>query len=393
MNAISRRLLGLLLLLLFVAVIPSPAKPAKADSVPSLQSGAIAEDGRTGRVYLAQPASDSVFVLAAGSTSLLAVLRVPAAPSALALDSLHGRIYVASDAAGLVSAFDTRTYHLIHVYSVGGHPAGLFLTGRGKYLDIADGAAGTLSRLTLATPGTAPAQMFNVGPATAPTALLSPHSAALGSQAFVWAHGFNPGEPVAVSWGVRPLARGVADAMGVAMITFHVPAGTALGNHLVIVQGQWPDRRTSSGLVNVIPAPPVRPHAVKRPARQPKAHATSLLKQILAPAITLPLSLPGTRSTQATHAAKGTHAAPAGHASQSSNARHAAPSAPQKAAGIRIPIALLTIVLLPLVLLALKMAAARRRRARNGTNKAAGKRGKRSKAGAPRAPTPLKKAS
>ena len=65
-----------------------------AAGLPGGQSGAIAEDRQLGRLYVAQPASNVVFVLAASTMDVQAVLKIPPSPSAIVVDETSHRVYV-----------------------------------------------------------------------------------------------------------------------------------------------------------------------------------------------------------------------------------------------------------------------------------------------------------
>jgi len=337
----------------------------------------VAQDVAVGRTYLAQPLSNAIFVLASGSMELLSVLRVPASPTGLVVDTRHHLLYVSADKAGVISVYDDRTYRLTRRYGVGGDPAGLALARQGQQLLMTDDIDGSLRALTLSGSYQPPSQLFVLSSSTMPLALLAPRSAWSGEEAMTWGQGFTPGERVALSWGVQPVGGDVANAVGIVMVRFRVPRGTTLGDHLVILQGAR-SGKSESGLLRVVPAPPAprpRPLRHKRGAARSVA---SLLQAVLAPSVTIPLSLP------ASHTAR--------RASRT-RALHTKSVARVAAGGLRVPLALLPLVLLPLALALRRIGRGRRRAKGRATAKAGTGPPVGGKGGATRPSPPLKKAS
>ncbi len=248
---------------------------------PHGRSGAVGQDPVLRRLYVAQPASNSVLVLNSRSMALLGVLRVPPAPSAIAVDAGRHRLYVASDSAGVLSVFDEHSLHLVRTVALGGYPSGLMLIDRGRDLLLTGGISGAIERLPLfPTPGR-PIAVAALDAVT--TLLLAPASASSGQSVLAFGGGYTPGEPVDLSWGVTRLAVFHADSTGTLMGRFRVPRHVALGPYLVILMGRW-STRTLSTLLTVIPAPPPPRHA-KSPATKPP----TMLQKILTPRLVLPV--------------------------------------------------------------------------------------------------------
>lgn len=339
---------------------------AYGQDAPPAQSSAMTQVSSSGHIYIIQPVSNSVFIRAR-NMSLLSVLAVPATPSALAADPLRRRVYVASDAAGMISVIDDRTYRVIHIYAVGGHPRGLALLDQGRTLLVSDGVSGDMEQFSPLAAASKPRELLTIGPAAASTVELTPRPAAMGGHVLAWARGFSPGEPVEVfwvSWGARPLARVRANPAGIVTIPFQAPSGISLGQHLVILYGQW-STTSESTLLDVIHAPPTPKIAHRAmPPRPP-----SLLQRLLAPSITLPL--------------------PFGGAARHPRHGHGAATAPPAHAGLRIPVLFMAGALPPL--LGLIVLRGRRRRKARKAAKNAGKKGQ--KGGGAAAAPPLKKAS
>ncbi len=364
-------------MLLLALFVPSVAH-AQGRS-PTSQGSAVAQDVAVGRTYLAQPLSNAIFVLASGSMELLSVLRVPASPTGLVVDTRRHLLYVSADKAGVISVYDDRTYRLARRYGVGGHPAGLALARQGQQLLMTDDSDGSLRALTLSGSYQLPSQLFVLSSSTMPLALLAPRSAWSGEEAMTWGQGFTPGERVALSWGVQPVGGDVANAVGIVMVRFRVPRGATLGDHLVILQGAR-SSKSESGLLRVVPAPP----ASRPPMRYKRGDtrsAASLLQAVLAPSVTIPLSLPGSHTTRRASRAR---------------ALHTKSVARVTAGGLRVPLALLSVVLLPLALALHRIGRGRRRAKGRATAKAGKGPPAGGKGGAPRAARPsppLQKAS
>lgn len=282
-------------LCLFLAVVCA-LLPYAAQADNGGEGGVIATDSHMGRVYMAQPHSNHVFVLSVDGSQLIDVLSVPPAPTALAVDARHGLLYVASDAAGTITRFDATTDHATRTYRVPGHPAGLAVVDGGRTLLVTDASGGTLRALAVGSFSTRGATRSGplsvqdrlvLGPSVAPSVLLAPQRTWIGGSPIVWARGFTAGEPVEVSWGIQPLAQWPADPAGEVTGRIVVPAHIALGDHLLILQGQW-SKRAESALVTVVAAPP----PPKRPKRiAPTAHRP-LWESVLAPSVTLVMPAP-----------------------------------------------------------------------------------------------------
>jgi hypothetical protein len=274
---VSRSIIALVL-----AAMLGTATVAHADGLPP-QSGAMAVDTTSNHLYIAQPHSNAVFVLAAGTMRLLTVLDVPPSPSAITVDPARGRIYVASDAAGMITAFDDRTFNLLHIYNVGGHPSGLAMTDRGKTLLIGDGVDGTTQRLQALAPQRGLLQVFSVGTAGSSLLLAAPGTAWSGEQVRVWGRGFAPGERVGVYWEWARLTHVVANAAGMIKATVQVPPRVPLDTQLIIANGEQ-SKVSTSAMLHVVHAPPP-------PKVHHKVHVvkTSLLQQLLAPTVTVPI--------------------------------------------------------------------------------------------------------
>lgn len=282
-------------LCLFLAVVCA-LLPYAAQADNGGEGGVIATDSHMGRVYMAQPHSNHVFVLSVDGSQLIDVLSVPPAPTALAVDARHGLLYVASDAAGTITRFDATTDHATRTFRVPGHPAGLAVVDGGRTLLVTDGDGGTLRAVAVGPFSTRGATQsgplsvqdrFVVGPSVEPTVLLAPQRTWTGGSPIVWARGFTPGEPVEVSWGIQPLAHWPADHVGEVTGRIVVPAHIALGDHLLILQGQW-SKRAESALVMVVapPPPPKRPKKVVPTVHRP------LWESVLAPSVTLVMPAP-----------------------------------------------------------------------------------------------------
>ncbi len=254
-----------------------------ADGIPQgQQSGAIAQDPATGQVYLAQPFSDSLFILTSKGLHLLAVLRMPPSPSAIAVDPDHHFVYVASDPAGMISVIDSRTFRVVRIYPLGGHPDGLTLLDHGATLLISDGASGAVQRLSVQAHTDQPQQVFSIGPAAAAAVLFAPTTVYPGQDVLAWARGFRPGEPIDIDWGIQPLLKTRAGRYGIVKVHVAVPAQTDLGLHLVIINGKW-STTSKSGLLNVVRAPVVRKRKKATPSKKPVTPALlALLTQTVA---------------------------------------------------------------------------------------------------------------
>jgi hypothetical protein len=269
---------------LVLLLIAGDPPPSYADGVsPGQQSGAIVQDTATGHVYIAQPVSNSLFVLTAKGTHLVTILRVPPSPTAIAVDTEHHLVYVASDPSGMVSVFDSRTFHVVHIYPLGGHPDGLTLLERGKTLLISDGVSGSIQQLAINADADQAKQVFAIGPAAAPVVLFAPATVYAKQRALVWARGFRSREPIEIDWGVQPLAETRANEVGIVTAHIVVPAQVDLGTHLVIVNGKW-STISESGLLNVVRAPVV--HKLKRAVKKPTA---SPLLALLAQTVAIPI--------------------------------------------------------------------------------------------------------
>ncbi len=269
-------------LLMALTMMLGTASVVHADGLPP-QSGAMAVDTTSNHLYIAQPHSNAVFVLAAGTMRLLTVLDVPPSPSAITIDAARGRVYVASDAAGMITAFDDRTFKLLHIYNVGGHPSGLAMTDRGKTLLIGDGVDGATQRMEALAPQRGLLQVFTVGAAGSSLLLAAPGTAWSGEQVRVWGRGFAPGETVGVYWEWASLTHVVANAAGMIKATVQVPPHVPLDTQLIIANGEQ-SKVSTSVMLHVVHAPPPpklhhKPHVVK----------TSLLQQLLAPTVTVPI--------------------------------------------------------------------------------------------------------
>ena len=359
------------------------ARGAVADGGPA-QSGAMTQVASSGHIYIAQPVSDSLFVRDR-QLNLLTVLAMPAHPTALAADPARRRVYVASDDAGMISVIDDRTYQVIHIYPVGGHPDGLALSRDGKTLLISDGVSGAVQRFSPLAARSQPQQLFTIGPGAAPGVEMAPQTAAMGGQALAWSRGFSPHEPVAVywvSWGTQPLARVRADAGGFVNVTFQVPMGIAVGQHLVILYGKW-STTSQSGLLDVVPAPPP-PKRVKKVVR---VAPPSLLQRLLVPSFVLPFPAGGAAHPKHAGHGQGTAAKGTGQGTAAKGAATHAATAPPSG-GTRIP-ALYVVAVLPVLLLMILRMGRKRVKARKARK--AELQGKKGKKGA--APRPAKKAA
>lgn len=259
-----------------LALLPGAALAAGSQG----QAGAIGEDHGLGRLYLAPPASNVVFVMSASTMAVEVILKVPPSPAAIAVDSSRHRVYVASDAAGVISVFDGRTCRLLRTLPVGGHPGGLTLAAGGTALLVTDRVSGALQRVPLTPVPGDPGQIFTAGSSAAPVLVLAPPSGPIGARGAAWSRGFYPGEPVVLYWGVQPLARFRADRSGIGTTSFRVPGGVSLGQHLVIMMGQVSTRSVST-LLTVVPVP--RPPKPRRHVPPPP----SLLARLLAPRLVL----------------------------------------------------------------------------------------------------------
>lgn len=356
------------------------ARDAVADGGPA-QSGAMAQVASSGHVYIAQPASDSLFVRDR-QLNLLTVLAMPAHPAAIVADPLRRRVYVASDDAGMISVIDDRTYRIIHIYPTGGHPDGLALSKDGKTLLISDGVSGAVQRFSPLVAKSQPRQILTIGPGATPGVEMAPQTAAMGNQALAWSRGFTPHEPVDVywvSWGTQPLASVRADAGGFVNVTFQVPSGISVGQHLVILYGKW-STTSQSGLLNVVPAPP-KPKPVKKVVR---VAPPSLLQRLLAPSFVLPFPPSGAAQSKQTGHSQATAAKGAAAHAATVAAKGAAHTATAPApGGTRIP-ALYVAAVLPVLLVVILRMGRKRVKARKARKaEAQGKKGK--KGAAPRA--------
>lgn len=360
-----------LVLALAMTLAAGAVAPAQAAGP---QSGAIASDSASNHLYIAQPRSNAVFVLAAKDMRLLTVLDVPPTPAAIAVDPARGRVYVASDDAGMITAFDDRTFALLHIYAVGGHPSGLTLVDRGKTLLIGDSMSGATQRLAVLSPKGRLRQVFTAGGDGSSLLLLAPSTVWSGQQARVWARGFSPGEPVGVYWGWQPLVSAVANAAGIVKATFEVPRHVARDTHLIILNGRW-SKVSASGLIHVIAAP-------RAPTIHHKRHMirTSLLQQVMAPAVTVPVPAAVVRLyAQLTHHTtpapaparssgsvhRQARVAPVRHGQPASAPHHAARVAPPAAvsgARVRVPVVLIAPEGLILLLLVVRKMLRRRKR-------------------------------
>lgn len=268
------------------APLAAPGVAVAARGNPPGQSGAVAQDTGLGRVYVAQPVSATVLVLATRGMQLQTILKVPPAPSALAVDPTHHRLYVASDPAGTVSVFDDRSGRLLRRATIGGHPGGLALTGGGHALIVTDTVSGAVLRMPVLPALGAPAQVLSIGPDGTQNVLLAPQSTWARHQTLLWARGFQPDEPVDIYWGIHLLKRAAADRAGVVISRITIPAGAGTGPNLVIVMGQW-SAHSDSTILRVVRTPP----ASKRKPASPKPHGGTLdvLHRLLAPHLVLTL--------------------------------------------------------------------------------------------------------
>jgi len=245
------------------------------------QSGAIALDPTLGVTYLAQPVSNTVFVLSSKDSSLLGVLDTPPSPTGLAVDSRKHLLYVSSDRTGVVTVFNEKTRRVIRTLAIGGHPAGLSLMNKGQALLVTDSESGTIQELPLGAKGGSPIELLNVGPGADSSAMLSPSSAPKGTHVLAWGRGFAPGEAVEAYWGLTPLVRARANGTGMVRAHFIVPRRAPLGQQLIVLIGQHTTHSESTLLTVIKTPPPPKRIPVKAPPPKP------LLQRLLGPKLML----------------------------------------------------------------------------------------------------------
>ncbi len=263
----------LLVVLLFACLAPAllgPTTVAAAASggklVKPLQGGAIVSDSALGVLYVAQPISNTIFVLKADDSRVLGVLAVSPSPAGLAVDSRKRLLYVASDTVGVITIFSEVTRHVVRVMAVGGRPAGIALDAKGTALLVTDGRSGTVRRFSLAAKPTPSTLVLDVGQGADLSPILLPSSAPMGTRVAIWGRGFAPRETVKAYWGLTALAGiQVADARGFVVAHFIVPAHTHLGKQLIVLIGKHSAHSESALLTVIKPPPPPKPAPVIKP--------------------------------------------------------------------------------------------------------------------------------
>lgn len=267
-----------------LAALLGGTQPAAARGVvppTRLQGGAITVDPTLNVLYLAQPMSNSVFVLSADGSTVLGVLRVAPSPTGLAVDSRAHLLYVSSDRAGVITVFNESTRHVARVLSIGGRPAGLILDEKGRRLLVTDGSSGTIRGIALTAKHPRPTPILDLGPGADRSPILVPTSAPIGARVVVWGRGFAPGERVEAYWGLTPLIGTRADDVGIVLTHFPVPRHVHLGKQLIVLIGRHTTHSESALLTVIKPPPPPKPKPVVKPVPKP------LLQRLLAPRLVL----------------------------------------------------------------------------------------------------------
>ncbi len=267
LNPLLVRLLACLLLIMPalapITAAASTGKPAKPPK--PLQGGAIAADPALGVMYVAQPISNTIFVLKDDGSTVLGVLAVAPSPAGLAVDSRAHRLYVASDTAGVVTVFSEVTRHIVRVMAVGGRPDGIALDAKGKSLLITDGLSGTVRSFSLAAKPKPPTLVLDVGQGADLSPILLPTSASMGTRVAIWGRGFAPREMVHVYWGLTALTGAKADAHGFVVVHFTLPTHSHLGKQLIVLIGKQSTHSESALLTVIKPPPPPLPAPVIKP--------------------------------------------------------------------------------------------------------------------------------
>jgi YVTN family beta-propeller protein len=115
---------------------------------------ALGVDTTTGRVFVANPASNTVSVLNDDSGALLRTTAVGTAPSDVEVDDADGHVFIANTGSNAVSILDTKTGRVLRTIPVGQHPidvvkdsanAQVFVVNRGSTLSV---LAATLGQAT-----------------------------------------------------------------------------------------------------------------------------------------------------------------------------------------------------------------------------------------------------
>jgi hypothetical protein len=265
LNPLWVRLLACLLVIM-PALAPITAAASAGKPAKPLQGGAIASDPALGVIYVAQPISNTIFVLKDDGSTVLGVLDVAPSPAGLAVDSRARLLYVASDRAGVVTVFSEVTRHIVRVMAIGGRPAGIVLDEKGKALLVTDGLSGTVRSFSLAAKPKPPTLVLDVGQGADLSPILLPTSASMGARVAIWGRGFAPREMVHVYWGLTALTGAKADVHGFVVVHFTLPTHSHLGKQLIVLIGKQSTHSESALLTVIKPPPPPLPAPVIKPA-------------------------------------------------------------------------------------------------------------------------------
>jgi YVTN family beta-propeller protein len=108
---------------------------------------AVGVDTTTGRVFVANPASNTVSVLDGDSGALLHTTAVGTAPSDVEVDDANGHVFIANTGSDTVSVLDTKTGRVLRTIPVGQRPIDVVKDTVNAQVFIVNRAGNTLSVL------------------------------------------------------------------------------------------------------------------------------------------------------------------------------------------------------------------------------------------------------
>jgi YVTN family beta-propeller protein len=145
-------LAGLTLLATGAAARAEPAYPADAAVVTTLtlepagsRPVALAANSSTGRIYVANAASDNVSVIDGASSTVIATIPVGSAPQGVAVDPRANRVYVANSGSNELTVIDGETNKAVATIAVGEEPWDLAADPNTGRVFVANRADGTVS--------------------------------------------------------------------------------------------------------------------------------------------------------------------------------------------------------------------------------------------------------
>jgi YVTN family beta-propeller protein len=145
-------LAGLILLATGAAARAEPAYPADAAVVTTLtldpagsQPAGLAVNSSTGRIYVANAASDNVSVIDGAGSTVIATIPVGRAPRGVAVDPRANRVYVANSGSNEVTAIDGESNKVVAILPVGGEPWDLAADPNTGRVFVSNRSSGTVS--------------------------------------------------------------------------------------------------------------------------------------------------------------------------------------------------------------------------------------------------------